>query len=174
MKIIKVMFVSLYILAGTAKADSVCDSGKIPRSLYAKLMNDSHSWRIVTASDLRIEDQATWSAQHSDKCPGISEGRYIDEKKASYAINVFKEKSGKLYQALFIGYMKNNTFLLKKISNPEEVAYLSVITTITARLSSEEIGIKIPHDGVLYESLDVGSIIYYYDGSIFTSTQITE
>lgn len=146
-----------------AHASDSCDFAEV----QGILQKSYPGWKVVHTGDLRPEDRDIWIKEHGSDCPGFF---YLQDSKKNYAVTIFK-KSHQLKQALLIIDDSANSALIRTLSGPENVAYLSVISKAP---SGDYVGLdgkkaKITAMGILYEAIESGVVLYYKNGKAYKS-----
>jgi hypothetical protein len=132
-----------------------------------------HGWRIVTFNDLPADDQALWKQYHVGKCPGVSEGRFRDAGKTSYAVALLKGHSpGKYIEQLRLIMPVSNSLSLISVVTPTQVSTPFVVWTVPPGRSTGMGGepvVNLRTDSFVYEKMEASATQYYFrDGQLHT------
>ena len=148
----------------------------LPDSLITRLANEYPGWKVVELPDFQADDQAILRRAHLEECPGVAMGRF-DGKHDAYAVTLWRR--GDLPRQMLVVLTPSSTRGVEKIeqiSGPEEVATLSFVAQVPPGSVESVDGTKtsIKYDGVKLETLEVGVLIYYFDGHRYHSVLVSE
>jgi hypothetical protein len=156
-----------------AQAQS-CSYDALPTSVRALVEEKYPGWRLVQLSDLRSDDQTLWKKSHGRECPGLAVGHYENDSENSFAVTLF-QRSPKLRQLLAVitGLPMPKLHVL---SQPQEVAYLSVVSKLPPGSYADAEGkpLKVRRESISYEAIEAGAIMYYYRDGGYVPVQSNE
>ncbi|MFC4763518.1 hypothetical protein [Dyella koreensis] len=148
----------------------------LPDDLVGVLSQQHPGWKVVGLGDLRVDDQAILRRFRLDECPGVAKGRFNGRDDA-YAVTLFDRRGG-LKQVLLVltPSTASGVTHVDLISPPERVDVLSVVSRAPPGNFSGVDGsqVRIRNDSIKFETLEAGSLVYYFDGRSYRSMQISE
>jgi len=142
------------------------------------IKNKFPGWKLVEPMDLRKDDQSYWVKHYKNKCPSFALGNFKNKFTKSYAVTLYKSARIKsvdtLRQILFVITPVDGVKKIVILSKPQVVAYLSVVYKIDAGTYMNSTGQTVHSDGISYEALESGAIVYYFDNKKYISIQASE
>jgi hypothetical protein len=155
-----------------APASAACSQGQVGDSLQKAFPG----WRIVSLEDLRRDDQGLWAKEHPGDCPGIASGHFQSKTAQAFVLTVFKESDGGLQQMLLIANVTDGQYKISVLNGPQKVAYLSAVSRVPPGEYSASTGekIKVRGDSILYEAIEAGSVLYYFEDGKYKSENLDE
>lgn len=148
----------------------------LPDALVGALSQQYPGWKVAGLGDLRVDDQAILRRTHLDECPGVAKGRFNGRDDA-YAVTLFDRRGG-LRQVLLVltPSAASGVMHVDLILPPERVDVLSVVSRAPPGNFSGVEGsqVRIRNDSIQFETLEAGSLVYYFDGRSYRSIQISE
>lgn len=149
-----------------------CGQGTVDESLQKSFPG----WRIVSLEDLRLDDQGLWAKAHSDDCPGVASGHFQSRTSQALAVTAFRASDGGLQQMLLVANTNDGKYTLRVLDSPQKVAYLSVVSRVPSGEYSGSTGkkVKVQGDSILYEAIESGSVLYYFEHGKYRSESLAE
>ena len=91
-------------------------------------------------------------------------------------MTVFKGSNDSLQQMLLIANSSNGKYKISVLNGPQKVAYLSVISKLPPGEYPDTDGekLKVGSESILYEAIEAGSILYYFQNGRYKSETISE
>ena len=165
-------FVLVALAFWTAQANAVCGTGKTGDSLRRSFPG----WQVVMLENLRRDDKRLWEKAHPSDCPGNATGNIQSSTTETTVLTVFKDSNGGLQQMLLVANMIDGNYKFSELDGPRTVAYLSVISIARpGKYSLPEKGeLKLRRDSILYEAIEAGSVLYYFDDERYKSEVLDE
>jgi hypothetical protein len=132
-------------------------------------------WKVVGLNDLRSNDKKTWGALHPSDCPGVVEGHFESSNARTVAITLFR-RSPVLQQTLVVVNHDANRSRLTVLSEPQQVAYLSVISKKSPGEYSGVEGdtVSLVRDSISYEAIEAGALLFYFKEGRYLSLLVGE
>lgn len=148
----------------------------IPTEVAGLLRAKLPLWKIVGLSDLRSDDQKIWQQKFTDECPGIVIGRFSANEPA-YAITLIRHQNHVLYQTLVVAEKKAGAYELITLDSPKKTAVISVVRKLppgsySSPGASKEV--RIECEGISYETIEAGAILYYFSKDRYKRLVISE
>jgi hypothetical protein len=158
----------LFMLRLVAAA-SPCDPKNIPRQIQASLYADYAGWRIVTPSALEASDRETWLEDYSKECPGIIKGKFTDVDEG-YVFNLIQKRGGKTFQQVVYFQHHDDGYITQVLLKPQAISIVLVIRLFApGRYKDVTNGksLMIATDTIGLSQIGSGTVVYYWDGTIF-------
>lgn len=171
------LFLSLLCCGMVLRADP-CNISR--ESLARLLARSAPGWRILELTDLESDDQKIWAEAHPDQPPGILSGRFTSDKEETCALLLTKRltpKRSRVQERLVLLERAGGRYRLRPIAKSNSARAHSVIHKAPAGMYSSAEGgdrISIQFDGIVYERLEAGALLYYWKAGRFRSLQLTE
>lgn len=161
--------------ASTTQSSAVGSCRKLPAAVSSFIRSDKGNfagWHIVNLDDLNPEDRAQWKHSNHADCPGYARAHFDGTNVMSYAITLMKRnQDGSQSQTLIVVKDAKNPTLIT-LSPPELVARLSIVRSLPSGhyADVEEGGeINTRYPVIVYEALEAGALLYYWDNGHFSS-----
>ena len=164
----------LGVLPLASRAADSCDLSVLPKEVRTELDKNYSDWQPERLEHLYDDDREFWIKPHPNDCPGIAIGHFESKTELSYALLLISKPDKKrpglrilvfsrtAASAPYVSHQicKWNIGLFYKGSD-------QVIETVPPGHYEEAIG---PHkaqlglDGLSYETMEKGAILYYWNG----------
>lgn len=149
-----------------------------PPSVNLLIKENFVGWRVVKLSDLSLDDQVQWKRANDSACPGYVNADFNGNGEEVYAVTLIKVRPNdrQIYQTLVVISILKKPALIT-LSPPQAVARVSVVKKLPkGRYSDAESGdsVDIQHPGIAYEAIEAGSLLFYWDGTRFSSLVISD
>jgi hypothetical protein len=157
-------------------AQASCEA-LLPQESGTVLKNQFPEWKVVTIDDLGPDEQSLWHEKHGNQCPGIIEGQFGPSAETSYAVTLIHKRGTQNYQILLLLYKYGSQYKILTLS-PEEIAsHTSVLTKIPPGKYSDwdsSKTVRTHFDAISYEAIEVGAVMFYWNGSQYRTLQLSE
>jgi hypothetical protein len=149
-----------------------CGQGQVDENLQKSFPG----WRIVSLEDLRLDDQGLWAKAHPGDCPGEASGHFQSKTSQALALMAFRASDGGLQQMLLVASANDGKYSFQVLDGPQKVAYLSVVSRVPPGEYSGSTGkkINVQSDSILYEAIEAGSVLYYFEHGKYRSENLAE
>ncbi|HKV90971.1 MAG TPA: hypothetical protein VJW20_00335 [Candidatus Angelobacter sp.] len=160
----------------TADLRSACENtlpAQAQKTVAAKLKH----WKVLTVADLSVDDRKIWEDDDDGKCPGITAGQFGPNQSQAYAVTLVRSMKGALYQTLVLVAEKNQRYQITTLSRSQKAARPSIVRRLpggTYSSAEGEIQIDAAFDVIAYETIEAGTIIYYWNKSKYKNLIISE
>lgn len=152
---------------------------KLPREVSAYLKH-RQGWSIVEFKSLTSEDRQLWDQYHSGECPGFAKFNPDGSGLPSYALALVRQEGNKvLEEAVVVRSCACAVAVLSEAMNVKttDVPAISVIWRAPPARFTDVISgrtIKVLHDGVVYERIGSGALLYYLYKGHFRQIQTAD
>jgi hypothetical protein len=162
---------TLALLTLTAFSLSAFSQCKVPPGLQAQLTEKYPQWSIVTPDKLGRDDHETWKSLHPKECPGLLQGKFVDDRDL-FAVALVQKRAGRIREQVVL-------------FEPQESGWTIVVLVPAKELTVTGVLVKLPpgrytsFDGrkkvkISTESIDVAQLgahasILYWDEGQFKS-----
>jgi hypothetical protein len=161
------------VSSATAQAADPCDISFLPSEIQVKLEKNYPDWQPEKLENLDTEDRPYWTEAHPNDCPGVAVGHFESKDELSYALLLVSKPDRKRPGLRIIVYSRSAPsapYIGRLIIKWDTGVLLSqdsdqVIATVPAGHYEEAIGpkkIDTTLDGILYESMGKGAILYHW------------
>jgi hypothetical protein len=165
----------LLFLAGfckQAQAADICDPSVLPREIQTKLEKNYPDWQPERIENLYEADRRFWTEAHPNDCPGIAIGHFESKTELSYALLLVSKPERKRPGLRILAFSRvgpSAEYAMRVISKYDTGDFYEgsdqVIATAPAGHYEEAQGPKkvdIDLDGISYEVMEKGAILYYW------------
>lgn len=154
---------------------NACDEPGLPLEIRQLLANEFQAWSIVELSSLAPKDRSIWVRTKGHAvCPGFTAARFACGSERSYAVALTQRREGKTYSALVLAERSESRYALRVLSPPQEASFPLVVTTVppgSYRDADSSKQVLTRCEGVLYEQLEAGSLLFYWENGRYLSVQ---
>ena len=171
----RIALVLCLLLSGlcvASRAADPCDLSVLPQELRTKLTKEYPDWQPERLENLDEEDRGLWIKAHPTDCPGIAVGHFESKAELSYALLLVSKPDRKLPGLRIVVFSRTGTsapFVSRLISKYDTGTFYEgsaqVITTAPAgryeQIDSSR-KVRIGLEGIQYEVMEKGSILYYW------------
>jgi hypothetical protein len=163
--------------AQTAGLPTASCENELPPQVKKTVAAKLKKWKVVTVADLAADDREIWENGYEEKCPGITAGQFAPQPSRSWAVTLIRSSRGALYQTLVLVAEKNQRYQVTTLSPSRKVARPSIVRRLpggsysSARGESE---IDAAFDVIGYETIEAGTIIYFWSNNKYRSLVISE
>jgi hypothetical protein len=171
------MLTGTLLHAQTANLLPTSCENELPRQAQKAVAAKLKHWKVVTAADLPVDDREIWEDDYEEKCPGITAGQFAPKQSQAYAITLIRSMNGDLYQTLVLVAEKNQRYQVTTLSQSQRVARPSIVRRLPGGSYSSAAGetqIDAAFDVIAYETIQAGTIIYYWNKSKYRNLIISE
>jgi len=158
-----------------AKGADPCDVSVLPQEIQTKLEKNYPDWQPEKLENLDKEDRGLWVKAHPNDCPGIAIGHFESKTEFAYALLLVSKPDRKrpgLRILVFSRTGPSAPFVSHLISKYDTGDFYEgsdqVIATVPAGHYEEAIGprkVQIELEGIWYEVMEKGAILYYWKNS---------
>lgn len=166
----------LFLLAaGTdiqAKAADPCDISVLPQEVRTKLEKNYPDWQPEKLENLYEDDRKFWIEAHPNDCPRIAIGHFESKTELSYALLLVSKSDRKRPGLRILVFSRDGSsapYVTHLISKWDVGTFYEgsdqVIATVPAGNCEEAMGpkkVQIDLDGIWYEVMEKGAILYYW------------
>jgi hypothetical protein len=155
-----------------SKAANPCDGSVLPKEIQVKLEKNYPDWQPEKLEQLYKDDRHFWTEGHADDCPGIAIGHFESKAELSYALLLVSKPDRKrpgLRILVFSRVGPSAEYVTHVISKYDTGNFYEgsdqVIATVPPSHYEEAQGPKkvdIDLDGISYEVIEKGAILYYW------------
>jgi hypothetical protein len=169
----------LILLGGTvlhAQASVSCQDQLPPQAQKAVAAKLKH-WKVVTTADLPADDREIWEDDYAENCPGITAGQFAPKQSPAFAVTLIRSIHGSLYQTLVLVAGQEQRYQVTTLSRSQKVAHPSIVRRLPSGSYSSAQGqmqIDAPFDVIGYETIQAGTIIYYWSNNKYKDIVISE
>ena len=152
-----------------------CSSSHLPEQLQRKLA-EYKEWKMVDVGSLTRDDQRTWQNEHPKECPGLTEGRFIDEQ-PSFVIALVRRSGNKLFQQVLAFRPGDVTYEPIPLGVPSEVAIVHMLIKLPPGKYmnfERDVTIRTLRDVVALTQINAHSTLYYWRNGEFHSLNYSE
>jgi len=131
---------------------------------------------MVDVASLIRDDQRTWQNEHPNECPGLTEGRFIDEQ-PSFVIALVRRSGNKLFQQVLAFRPGDVTYEPIPLGVPSEVAIVHVLIKLPPGKYmnfERDVTIRTLRDVVALTQINAHSTLYYWRNGKFRSLNYSE
>jgi hypothetical protein len=160
-----------------AQQDSQSKACALPSEARKILQMKFNSWRIVTIADLQSDIQQIWKNKFGNQCPGITAGRFNPNPEVSYAVTLIQTRGQDWNQTLVVLTRTGRSYRAVTLIRSHKAAVVSVVSKPPlAKYSDAEnlVHVQTKFDSILYEAIEDGAILYYWDKGSYKSLQTSE
>jgi len=162
--------------AQTADLRSACEN-KLPGQAQKVVAKKLKHWKVLTAADLPADDREIWEDDYDEKCPGITTGQFGPNQSLAYAVTLVRSMNGALYQTLVLVAEQNQRYQVTTLSRSQKATHPSIVRRLPGGSYSSAEGetqIDAASDVIAYETIQAGTIIYYWNKSKYRELVISE
>ena len=155
----------------TSAADP-CDISVLPKEIQTKLEKSYPDWQPERPENLYEDGRGFWIKAHPDDCPGIAIGHFESKNELSYALLLVSKPDRKrpgLRILVFSRPGPSVPYTAHLLSKWDVGTFYEgsgqVIATASAGHYEEAMGtrkVQIDLDGISYEVMEKGAILYYW------------
>lgn len=168
------LILSLLLMAFCAPSNAAdpCHLSVLPKEIQAKLQKDYPDWQPERIENLYEDDRQLWTNTHPHDCPGIAIGHFESKTDVSYALLLVSKPGQKRPGLRIVVFSRTGAFspyVSHLISKYDSGTFYEgsdqVIATASAGHYEEAMGpkkIEIDLDGIWYEVMEKGAILYYW------------
>jgi len=174
-------FITFFIIAAVSsvptKAADPCHTSTLPKEIQSKLAKDYPDWQPERLENLYEDDRPFWTKAHPNDCPGIAIGHFESKAELSYALLLISKPDRKrpgLRILVFSRLGPSAPYVAHLVSKWDVGAFYEgsaqVISTVPAGNYKEAMGprkVQIDLDGISYEVMEKGAILYYWKNGRF-------
>ena len=167
---------STLLRAQTADLHSACEN-ELPGQAQKAVTKKLKHWKVLTVADLPADDREIWEDDYDEKCPGITAGHFGPNQSQAYAVTLVRAMNGALYQTLVLVAEKNHRYQVTTLSRSQRVARPSIVRKLpggTYSSAEGEMQIDAASDVIAYETIEAGTIIYYWNNGRYKNLIISE
>lgn len=168
------------LLATTAQAavcrasNEPCDSVKIPPAVSALMEKSFPHWRVEKPSDLDTSYQELWTKKYAADCPGFVVGHFLKPDSVAYAVLLVPaDQSKKGYRLVVFTEMAGHVWRPIILEKDDQYTPTSVVIRLAPPGDYEEADsnkkVHTVTDGIVSERIEVGVLVYYWNGNRFRS-----
>jgi len=160
----------------SADPRSSCEN-ELPGQAQKAVTKKLKHWKVLTIADLPADDREIWEDDYDEKCPGITAGQFGPNHAQAYAVTLVRFMNGALYQTLVLVAEKNQRYQVTTLSRPQKVARPSIVRKLpggTYSSAEGEMQIDAGSDVIAYETIEAGTIIYYWNNGKYKNLIISE
>lgn len=160
----------------SADPRSSCEN-ELPGQAQKVVAKKLKHWKVLTVADLPVDDREIWEDDYDEKCPGITAGQFGPNQSQAYAVTLVRFMSGGLYQTLVLVAEKNQRYQVTTLSRSQKVARPSIVRKLpggTYSSAEGEMQIDAASDVIAYETIEAGTIIYYWNNGKYKEMVISE
>jgi hypothetical protein len=168
------LLVTITALAARARATDPCDLSAIPEEVQTILQSSYHDWQPERVEHLYDDDRQFWIKAHPNDCPGIAIGHFESNTQLSYALLLISKPDRKrpgLRILVFSRAGATAPYVSHLLSKWNIGLFYEgsdqVIATVPPGVYKEAIGphkAQIDLDGLWYETMEKGAMLYYWKG----------
>jgi hypothetical protein len=169
-------FIAFLIIATVsgvpASAADPCDTSTLPQEIQSKLEKNYPDWQPEKLENLDEDDRKFWIKAHPNDCPGIAIGHFESKTELSYALLLVSKPDRKRpgLRILVFSHSGPSTPYVTCLVSKWDVGTFyegsdQVIATVPAGHYEEAVGprkVLIDLDGIWYEVMEKGAILYYW------------
>jgi len=159
------------------KAAGPCDISVLPQEIQTKIANDFPDWQVEKLEQLDDEDRQLWTKAHPNECPGIAVGHFESKTELSYALLLVSKPDRKRpgLRILVFSRLGPSAPYVEHLLAKWDVGTFyegsdQVIATVPTGNYEEAMGpkkVQIDLDGICYEVMGKGTILYYWKNGRF-------
>jgi hypothetical protein len=167
----------LVVPSSQAYASGGCDGTGLPLGVQQVIQQRFPGWGIVTIKDLDPDSQKIWLEAHPKECPGFAVGNLDGSGATSCAVSLWQHRDAARFGMLLILTKEKAAYKLHIVAKAEKVGTLSVVSTLPPGNYSSADGtshVRANFPVILYEALEVGALIYYWDNGRYNSLLTSE
>lgn len=160
----------------SADPRSSCEN-ELPGQAQKVVAKKLKHWKVLMVADLPADDREIWEDDYAERCPGITAGQFGPNQSQAYAVTLVRSMKGVLYQTLVLVAEKNQRYQVTTLSRPQKVARPSIVRKLPAGTYSSAEGkmqIDAASDVIAYETIEAGTIIYYWNNGKYKNLIISE
>ncbi|HET9281511.1 MAG TPA: hypothetical protein VFR24_06075 [Candidatus Angelobacter sp.] len=162
--------------AQTADLHSACEN-ELPGQAQKVVAKKLKHWKVLTVADLPVDDREIWEDDYDEKCPGITTGQFGPNNSRAYAVTLVRSMNGALYQTLVLVAEKNQRYQVTTLSRSQKITRPSIVRRLpggTYSSAEGEMQIDATSDVIAYETIEAGTIIYYWNNGKYKNLIISE
>ncbi|HET9837833.1 MAG TPA: hypothetical protein VFR84_06325 [Candidatus Angelobacter sp.] len=155
---------------------SSCEN-EIPPQARKAVAGKLKNWKVVTVADLAADDREIWEDEYEQKCPGVTAGQFAPQPARSWAITLIRSNRGALYQTLVLVTEKDQRYQVTTLSSSQKVARPSIVRRLPSGSYSSSHGeteIDAAFDVIAYETIEAGTMIFYWSNGKYRKVIISE
>jgi hypothetical protein len=155
-----------------SRAADPCDAAALPHEIQAKLDKNYPDWQPEKLENLDEDDRKFWTEAHPNDCPGIAIGHFESKTELSYALLLVSKPERKrpgLRILVFSRPAPSEPYVMHLVSKWDTGTFYEgsdqVIATVPPGHYEEVVGpkkVQIDLDGIWYEVMEKGAILYYW------------
>lgn len=139
----------------------------LPPTLQKQMQREYPTWRLVTLTDLGDDDRQLWLNKHGGACPGVAKGNFDGSARPQFALLLKADESRTLLKLVNAVMDRAKSYRFTPLA--EDIRFTYVIYGLPPgqyfAVEDRATPIKVRHDAIALERLEVGmSIFYYLDG----------
>jgi hypothetical protein len=165
------------VSAVPAKAVDPCDTSVLPQEVRTKLEKNFADWQPERLENLYEDDRSFWTKAHPNDCPGIAIGHFESKDELSYALLLVSKPNRKRPGLRILVFSRSGlsaSYVTHLISKWDIGTFYKgsnqVIATARPGHYEEAMGpkkVQIDLDGISYEVMEKGAILYYWKNGRF-------
>jgi hypothetical protein len=171
------VIVATFLFFAVAAPDP-CQGGLLPKDLRNVIAKDSPGWRIVSVTDLRVDDKELWEKASGKQCPGIAIGQFHSKTQVSYAILLYRNEAGQMAERLLVArQVRAGRYDIQELWPASQTAVLGVIHK---EPPGEYVSwdrnesVRVSTDVIVHEVLEAGATVYYWLADGFHSIHVSD
>jgi hypothetical protein len=151
-----------------------CDHVSIPDKLSVELERSFSDWRMVIPSDLDPASHDLWAKNYAAGCPGFVAGHFLRPDSLAYAfLLVPKDSTAKGYRLVTFSETPDGVWRPIILEKKDQYTPTSLVIRLAPPGNYKQAGgsksVQTHTDGIISQSLGVGILVYYWNGSRFSS-----
>ena len=167
-----ILSLSLAALCTRSNAADPCDLSVLPQEIRTNLEKNYPDWQPERLEQLYVDDRQFWTEAHLRDCPGIAIGHFESKAELSYAFLLVSKPDRKkpgLRILVFSRTSPSAPYVAHLISKWDTGTFYEGSNQVIARVPpghyEEAVGpkrIQTELDGISYEVIEKGAILYYW------------
>ena len=144
---------------------------KAPPGLQTELTEKYPQWSIVTPDKLSRDDRETWQSLHPKECPGLLQGKFIDDRD-SFAVALVQGRAGRIREQVILFEPQESGWTTVVLAPAKELTVVGVLVKLPPGHYTSFDGrktVKISTDSVDVAQLGAHASILYWEGGQFKS-----
>jgi hypothetical protein len=170
----------MLLLSTDSFASTPCTS-RIPPAVREFLVNELPAWKITDIADLIPEDRAIWERVRPSQCPGFARGHFMDSRRNTYAMLLFRRDKARVHQRLVVLESAQPPYKARMLwelawAESDPPGRLLVISRIGPGSYSDahrSTSVVTKLDSIGLEAIEAGLTMYYWKDRQFLALEIS-
>jgi hypothetical protein len=173
--VISAIFFLCAVFCSESKAADPCDISILPREIQAKLEKNYPDWQPEKLKNLYEDDRHFWTEPHPNDCPGIAIGHFESKTELSYALLLVSKPDRKrpgLRILVFSRLAPSAPYIVHSLAKWDTGTFYEGSEQVIAAVPAghyedamREKKVQTDLDGISYEVIGKGTVLYYWKNS---------